>query len=288
MKWKEIDFRIVGPQIDSLLIAFTNTLEREWPSKWKDLAHAQLLVMGSVNLSATTYQLIKFVCKDIDQNRDPWQKREFITAVPVLTRSILDSLFTLVFLFDDVPSKADLYVKGGWREMCEATHRAERNHRSRPKWTKYLRERAKNMEAMRKMASLPLPGPETSKLHYWPTPNQMIGWPELSDERRNYLTGLNDWYYRELSSTAHLSLQGLILRVRPLLLRDSEEPETSLRKLKANCFPLTICLLLSILSEVQIDAEFAFADRLKYVWRVLREYYDQIEEIYHMRYESRL
>jgi hypothetical protein len=27
MKWKEIDFRIVGPQIDSLLIAVANTLE---------------------------------------------------------------------------------------------------------------------------------------------------------------------------------------------------------------------------------------------------------------------
>jgi hypothetical protein len=288
MKWKEIDFRIFGPQIDSLLIAFANTIEREWPAKWKELGHAQLLVMGSVNLSATTYQLVRFLCKDIDQYRDPWQKREFITAVPLLTRSILDSLFTLVFLFDDVPSKAELFVRGGWREMCEATDRAERKHRSKPKWTKYLRERAKSMEAMRKMASLPPPGPETSKLRYWPTPRRMIGWPELSDERRTYLADLNDWYYRELSSTAHLSLQGLLFRSRPLLLHDSEESETSLRKLKANCFPLTICLLLCILSEVQIDAEFTFADRLKYVWRVLREYYDQIEEIYQMRYDSRL
>jgi len=288
MKWKEIDFRIVGPQIDSLLIAFTNTIEKEWPAKWERLGHAQLLVMGSVNLSATTYQLVRFLCKDRGQYRDPWQKREFVTAVPVLTRSILDSLFTLVFLFDDVPSKAELFVKGGWREMCEATDRAERNHRSEPKWTKYLQERAKSMEAMRQMGSLPPPGSEISRLRYWPTPGQMIRWPKLSHERRNYLTNLNDWYYRELSSSAHLSLPGLILRVRPLLLRDSDESETSLRKLKANCFPLTICLLLCILSEVQVEAEFTFADRLKYVWRVLREYYDQIEEIYQMRYNSRL
>ncbi|SRR5216683_2085116 len=284
MKWKEIDFRMIGPQIDTLLAAFANTIEREWPAKWKELGQAHLLVLGSVKLSATTYQLIKFLCQD--KYLDPWQKREFITSVPPLTRSILDSLFNLVFLFDDVPRKAEMYVQSGWREMCEATERVERNHGSKPKWIKHLRERAKSMEAMRRMGNLPPRGPETSKLPYWPTPGQMIRSAQLSDDRRKYLTDLNDWYYRELSSTAHLSFPGLILRAQPLLADDRETSETSLRKLKANCFPLTICILLALLSEVQIEAQFAFANRLKYVWRVLSEFYDQIREIYEMRYES--
>jgi len=64
MKWTEIDFRIVGPQIDTLLTAFANLIEREWPAKWKELDHAQLLVLGSVKLSATTYQVTKFLCKE--------------------------------------------------------------------------------------------------------------------------------------------------------------------------------------------------------------------------------
>jgi hypothetical protein len=286
MKWIEIDFRIIGPQIDSLLIASANLIDREWPARWREFDQAQLLVLGSVKLSANTYQVIKFLCKD--KYFDPWQKREFITAVPPLTRSILDSLFTIVFLFDDVPSKAELFVQGGWREMCEATERAERNHGSKPKWVKYLRERAKSMEAMRKKSNLPPRGPGVRKLPYWPTPGQMIDWPKLSDDRRTFLTDLNDWYYKELSSTAHLSLPGLLLRASPLLIQDRESSEISLRKLKANCFPLTLCLLLAILSEIQIEAEFGLADRLKYVWQFLAEYYDQVREIYDMRYRTRL
>jgi hypothetical protein len=70
------------------------------------------------------------------------------------------------------------------------------------------------------------------------------------------------------------SLPGLLLRAGPLLFQDREKSEVSLRKLKANCFPLAICLLLAFMSEIQVEAEFGLADRLKYVWRFLAEYYD--------------
>ena len=52
MKWKEIDFGLVGPQIDSLLVAFRNTIEREWPVKWREHSQAQFLVLASLKTSS--------------------------------------------------------------------------------------------------------------------------------------------------------------------------------------------------------------------------------------------
>src|ERR1017187_6074127 len=285
MEKKILDFGLIARPIDTLLTAFDNTIQREWPEKWEGLLDARLLVHGSVKLSSTTYQLIRFLCKD--RFIDPWQTRRFVTAAAPLTRSILDSLFALVYLFDDIGAKSDIFVKGGWREMCEETERMKREYGSTPKWVEYLDERAKRMDIMQKARGMPPCGPETSKLPYWPTPGQMMRSNQLADERRNFLTYLNDWYYRELSSAAHLSFPGLILRGSPLLI-DDDSSETKLNVLRSYYLTQTICLVLALLSEVQVEAGFGFADRLKYVWRIVTEFFEDAKEIYEMRYAARL
>ena len=285
MEKKILDFGLIARPIDTLLTAFDNTIQREWPEKWDGLLDARLLVHGSVKLSSTTYQLIRFLCKD--RFIDPWQTRRFVTAAAPLTRSILDSLFALVYLFDDIRAKSDIFVKGGWREMCEETERMKREYGSTPKWVEYLDERAKRMDIMQKARGMPPCGPETSKLPYWPTPGQMMRSNQLADERRKFLTYLNDWYYRELSSAAHLSFPGLIIRGSPLLIED-DSSETKLNVLRSYYLTQTICVVLALLSEVQIEAGFGFADRLKYVWRIVTEFFDDAKEIYEMRYAARL
>ena len=165
--------------------------------------------------------------------------------------------------------------------------RMKREYGSRPKWIEYLDERTKHMDVMQKARDLPPCGPETSKLAYWPTPGQMMRSNQLADERRRFLTYLNDWYYRELSSAAHLSFPGLVVRGSPLLI-DDDSSETKLNVLRSYYLTQTICLMLALLSEVQIEANFDFADRLKFVWRIVTEYFDDAKEVYEMRYEPRL
>jgi hypothetical protein len=112
-----LDFAIIREPIDELLAAFDNTLEREWPQKWSDLHDARTVVRANFKLIRVTYNVIRLLCKE--KYQDPWQKPEFMTAVPPLTRTILDSVFTLVFLFDDIRTKAGLFKRGGWLEICE-------------------------------------------------------------------------------------------------------------------------------------------------------------------------
>lgn len=235
---------------------------------------------------ATTYQLIRFICKDRNRYHDPWQKPEFVTAAAPLTRSILDTLFALVFLFDDVPAKSEMFVKGGWREMCEESERMARDYGSNPKWAEYLRERTGRMEEMRTLRNLPPCGEETKKLPYWPHPGQMLRKEvQLSDERRVYLKYLNDWYYKELSSADHLSFIGLILRGTPLM--RPEDDNVKLDMLRYHFLESTLSLVMAILSEIQIEAGFGHAERLKYVWGILNQL-DNPRELYDLRYRDRL
>ena len=283
-----IDFRIIAKEIDRLLTAFKNSTLREWPTKWNGLLGAALLVQGSIRVAATTYDLIRFVCKDKQYYRDPWQKLDFVTAVPPLTRSILDILFALVFLFDDVSTNSERFIQGGWREMCEETERMRREYSSNPKWQQYLGERAGRMEEMRSLRNLPPCGDQALKSFFWPHPGQMRNAVPLSVERKEFLNYLNDWYYKEFSAADHLSFPGLLMRGSPLMWHeDDEAPELKLNVLRSYFFTTTITLVMAILSEVQIEAGFGHANNLKYVWRILTDI-DNPKEIYDLRYKDRL
>lgn len=281
-----LDFRLIAEPLDQLLTAFENTTERELPEKWHGMLGAGLLVQGSVRVAATTYQLTRFICKDRNRYRDPWQNPEFVTAVPPLTRSILDILFALVFLFDDVAVKSELFIMGGWREMCEESERMQREYDSNPKWVKYLNERAVSMENMRSARDLPRCG-DTRRLNYWPTPSQMRNDASLSGDRKHFLDYLNDWYYRELSSADHLSFPGLIVRGTPLMKRGTDESVAKLNLLRSYWLEMTVILIMAILSEIQMEAAFSFSDRLKYIWRILIDS-DNPREIYDLRYKDTL
>jgi hypothetical protein len=100
-----------------------------------------------------TFTVINFLSKD--RFIDPFQTRKFVTAIPPLTRSILDSLFALVFLFDDVAANSEMFAKGGWRELCEETVRLHQAYDSNPKWTEILKRRDEDMARMRAAKNFP-------------------------------------------------------------------------------------------------------------------------------------
>jgi hypothetical protein len=281
-----LDFGLIANDLDRLLTAFKESTIREWPRKWEGLLGAGLLVQGSVRVASTAYQVVRFICKDTEKYRDPWQRLEFVTATPPIVRSILDILFALVFLFDDVPTRSEMFIKGGWREMCEESERMARDYGSNPKWSDYLRERASRMEDMRALRNLPPCGEETKKLPYWPNPGQMLRLDvELSAESRAYIEYLRDWYYKELSSADHLSFPGLLLRGSPLMLPDDDSARLNL--LRFHFLESTLSIVMAIMSEIQVEAGFGHGERLKYVWAILNQL-DNARELYELRYKNRL
>lgn len=100
---RPIDFKVFGEPLTRLLTALGNKLSREWPEKYRNVIGARELFVMHVRIAHLTYRSALYLGGDIppDCRRFP----EFGVSLPVLNRALLDGLFTLLFILEDVPNR---------------------------------------------------------------------------------------------------------------------------------------------------------------------------------------
>jgi len=282
-----LPFDTIRSELATALIAVGNKLEREWPTKWKTYPEAAVILRGTVAVTANTYHTIRILCAD--PHPHPSVKREFVVSVPPLARTVLDSLFTIGFLFEDLPVRAKWYLKSGWRELYEERQRYQQTYGTDPTWKEQLARQSSFVDQMKVDWGIsPLEEANPSTIPWWPNPGQMVRDTRTSQTRTDYLRYLNDWFYRELSSDSHLSWPGLARRSMHFLNKDQEQRDRDLDKFRSDCLAVTITLVLAILSEIQVELGYDLAQRLKYLWGVLRPGFLMTRELYEFRYENSL
>ena len=165
-----LDFKLIKDQVDRLLESVPNKLEREWPkSRTASSDPAFLVLVGTTSMVSNTFGAIRLLCSDKSHD---WRLRpEMALVVPTLARTILDALYTCIFLFEDLPSRADWYVCSGWRELAEYIDRARRDYGSDLDWTEYLINAETNLTKMAQLIAKPPEELRTTR--WWPTPQQM-------------------------------------------------------------------------------------------------------------------
>jgi hypothetical protein len=132
-----LDFKLIKDQIDRLLQSVPNKLEREWPkSRTPPSDPAFLALVGTTSMASDTFRAIRFPL--LGKISRLAHRPEMALVVPTLVRTMLDALYTCIFLFEDLPSRADWYVCSGWRELAEYIDRARRDYGSDPDWAEYL------------------------------------------------------------------------------------------------------------------------------------------------------
>ena len=282
-----LPFGTIRPQLEEVLIAVGNKLEREWPQKWHAYSEAAVMLRGTVAVTENTYHTVRILCAD--PHPHPSVRPEFVVSVPPLARTILDSLFTVVFLFEDLPERIKWYLKSGWRELYEEHQRYQQTYGTDPTWKDWLAKQSWFVDQMKVDWGI-TPDEQTSrsKIPWWPNPGQMTRDPQTSQARTDYLRYLNDWFYRELSSDSHLSWPGLARRSMHFLNKGREQRDRDLDKFRSDCLAVTIALVLAILSEIQVELEYDLAQRLKYIWGVLKPGFLMIRELHEYRYENSL
>jgi hypothetical protein len=132
-----LDYRLIREQINRALQSVPNKLEREWSAPTKP---SFLMLLGTVTSIGNTFRTIGFLCVE---NPLDWRHRpEMALAVPPLARTIIDALYAIIFLFEDLPTRADWFICAGWRELAEHIDRVRRDHESDPGWAEYLVQQA--------------------------------------------------------------------------------------------------------------------------------------------------
>lgn len=106
--------------------------------------------------------------------------------------------------------------------------------------------------------------------------------------RLEFMRYMNAWFMRELSQDSHLSWPGLVRRFSPMNITPGSAQKNRLLKYKSDVIATSLVLMLSIMSEIEIELRYGLAVRLEYVWGILTPYLLIAREVYDLRYNGRL
>src|SRR5436309_10006130 len=129
----------VQSKLDRLLLALANKLEREkLPPTIVAPAPARAFLTVNVQLARYTFRTICYVCADKRLKEHDW-KWEYTLILPPLNRTILDSVFSVVFMLEDVGARSRWYHESGFREAREELDRYRKQYGGTPEWEPWLR-----------------------------------------------------------------------------------------------------------------------------------------------------
>jgi hypothetical protein len=281
----EFSYSLIEKEFNNLLEATINKIEREWPEKWETYQGAKFLLVSTMHITRNIYKSILFLC--VDKKGNPNQKIENFLSVPPLARTLADSIFNLVFLFHDLPNRSNWYFKSGYREFKEEYNRYLNRYCNDPEWKNFFdkyNEFISQIEPIFEITSTEKENP--GMIYWWPNPGKMPKHQNLSKDRQDFLTYLNLWFYKNLSSQSHLSLPGFYRMF--FLETENDDDNLKLIKKKSDFMLISILLTLTIMSEIELECHFGLGNRLSYIWCILNEYFGYSKELYNYRYRDKL
>jgi len=287
-KLPDLPWDSFGPRLQDILVTVYNKLDRERPATWHAHPTAQLVMEGTARTVSNTYHTIKILSSDTPK---PPIMREDALSVGPLSRTILDSVFMVIFVFHDLPLRNAWYWRSGWRSLWEELQSYTAAHGTDPDFTDFiaLQKQWLDSTAVRYgLSAVEIANPRLIK-PWWPNPGRMLKDKRTSPDRLARMQFLNDWYYGQLSAESHLSLPGLVMRSTALIPgHDPDELAWRMDKARSDNFLVATFMVLAFASEIEIECRFGLSERLKYVWTILAGYAKGAKTLYDKWYSPRL
>ena len=283
-----LDFAVVGDDFKTLATAVENKIEREFPRALDSISGLRYLVLAHVKITRNTSEVIRYLCAD--QPEDPWRKPGFCIAVFPLARTVLESLYSVLFLLDDPTTRAPWFERASWRDDCEELERLSGVYGSDPNWSSFLdKRRALLTAAAASMGLSPEEQANPRKLRYWPIPGQMIRGTDLGSSLRPYFKYLAEWFYGKLSAASHHAGPRLIPAMQILSDDLPEGPfALSVALYRSEAIFTSLTLHLALLSECISAFGFDLRPKAQYLWAVLGQYWPPTKALYEKRYAALL
>jgi hypothetical protein len=282
-----IDAKVIEEPLDMLLTAASNKLEREWPASVPCHPSSPVYLRAFVLVSHNIFRAMRYFCAD--KPPDPSRKPEYANAARPLARVILEIVFNVIFLLEDLTSRTERFEKAGWRSMAEDLERFTKSYGEDPDWSPYLKVFGDHVERGREFFRLTEAEFENPRsIPKWPLPRGMR--EQASTEVAAHLQYLADWFYKNLSEDAHVNWLGLV-RLGAGLMGDYGgviDVDWNLAKQKSDTLATTVILLLVLLSELEISLKLGLGPKLPYLWRIMNEGFLASKEVYVRRFDGRL
>lgn len=286
---RRLDYAVIREPLDKLAAATILNVERALPPEITAVVGAPVVLLLLLKSAETTFSTIRYFCAE--KPDDSARRVSFASSTPPLLRSILDEIFTVIFLGEDLPTRMQWYNKAGWRELHEEYERHVQRYSGKPEWDNWLHESGKALTTtvQREFGITAQEAVNPRTIPWWPTPARMIASGMLSADAQIFLEYMQDWFYREFSQDDHLSLPGLIRRAGTFLQPpDETRTQNTWRKRRSDWVNYTLVLFLTLLTEVILLCRFDLRDRSAYLWGILKEYSPIADEVYETRYQEKL
>jgi hypothetical protein len=282
-----LDFARIREPFDSFVKATGNRVEREWPSTIAQHPASYATVLGLYRAAENTFWATRFLVADKPTNAA--RKIEFAVAAAPLVRSLLESLATLVFLFDDLEHRTLWFLQAGWREGVRETDRIRAVRGNDPSWASVIAQNTENLKRL----FVPLGITHKQALNVI---HQIKPWPQvggmaakLSGARKDFVSYLFDWHYRTLSEEAHPTWYGVGQTLRLLdkrLAAGDQRHELELHRSKQVSVSLT--LMLAVATELDRELNFNKSPGARFAWSVLVDADPDVKDFYDTLYRPTL
>jgi hypothetical protein len=127
--FKKFNFELVGKKLQGLLINVDRDLQRQKEAvRPGDVVADRSLSLLNMFIRFTddSYRAVLYVASDIPE--DPNRKPSYVLVVPAINRQLLDLLFTVVYMLDELPGRSLEYLRAGWREHLARGVQTKRKH----------------------------------------------------------------------------------------------------------------------------------------------------------------
>jgi hypothetical protein len=291
---REFNYQLVAAKLDGLYLNVTRDLERQI-ELGAVRGHSQhvrslsvLLVM--LRFAWNSYGAVRYITADTphDLNRKP----NYVIVVPPINRQLLDLLFSLVYMLDDLMMRSLAYQRAGWRDLVEerATIRAE--YGGNVEWEGFLQSMDEQINHMVDIFQItPEEQADPVLVNYWGTPFKLT---KRESNCRPFLQFLERSIYKDVSAQAHLTFAGM-QKVSCFLVSDllsesvsEEKRKRAMQSLHFQQVSRTAILFLAITTEIDTYLKLGNHSSIDYLWVIFSEYVQEAREMYEVRYRGRV
>jgi hypothetical protein len=290
---KSIDFAAIGEPLNKLLVAIGNKLSREWPSKYRHVIGGREFFVINMRIAHMTY--ISALYLGGDETAVKRQLPALSVSLPVLNRAILDSLFTVLFVLEDVANRCIWFRESDWKESRLELDRYIAEYGNQPGWKSYLEDFSKACDMGLTLTNLvPSQIANPKSLRSWPNPGAMVTHgvsPNVPlSSLQQFVQYLNDFFYIDLSQQAKLGGWGIAKRGAFLMDEIRSLPDTNeqMRVYRYGQMGQAVALALALASEIEAHFNFGLRQDALYVWNVAAPNIVVVNEVYEKRYRALL
>ena len=291
---RAFDYQLVAVKLEGLYINVSRDLEREIQHalarghRQHERSLSVLMVM--LRFAWNSYEAVRFITADTPP--DATRKPTYVVAVPAINRQLLDLLFSLVYMLDDLIPRSLDYQRAGWRDLVQERNAIKAEHGEDAEWVGFLESLNAQIAHMVGMFQItPEEQADLDLVKYWVTPFKLT---KRESACKSFLQLLENLLYKDISAQAHLTFAGL-QKVSVFLVSDllAEAVPEAARNRAIQSFHFqqvsrTAFCLLAVITEIDTYLKLGNYPAVDYLWVIFSEYVVEARKIYEFRYQGRV